>query len=131
ADYVVWLYAIPRAGMRALLLNVRDHPRGWADIIRRSGCALVAGDRRLLDLLAPECPGHVTLLSFDAIEPAHLAATVGVEASGASESVRRELAAPPEAAQWRTTSEAEPSEVAWIVPTSGTTGTPKLARLTH
>ncbi|HEY3834207.1 MAG TPA: AMP-binding protein [Acidimicrobiia bacterium] len=108
-DYVTWLYAIPRAGMRALLLNVRDHPRSWAAIVTRSGCTLVAGDRDLLDQLdqlGPERPPAVELLEFSQVRP-----------SGAA----------PEGPRVSTAGD----DVAWVVPTSGTTGTPKLALLTH
>jgi acyl-CoA synthetase (AMP-forming)/AMP-acid ligase II len=107
ADYVVWLYAIPRAGMRAVLLNVRDHPRGWSSIIVRSECALVVGDRPLLDRLATECPDGVALRDFDDVSRDTVPPTAEREA------------------------QASGGEVAWIVPTSGTTGTPKLAMLTH
>ncbi len=105
ADYVTWLYAIPQAGMSALLLNVRDHPRSWAAIVARSGCSLVAGDAALLERFAPDAPAGVELLPFDAVDGFGDPAT--------------DLTAITD------------TDPAWIVPTSGTTGTPKLALLTH
>jgi acyl-CoA synthetase (AMP-forming)/AMP-acid ligase II len=120
-DYITWLYAIPRAGMRALLLNVRDHPRSWAAILSRSECTLAVGDAHLLDRLAPECPPGVDVIDFaNALVPGAL--TEGAEASEASASGHRALAAE---------HRRDKDDTAWIVPTSGTTGTPKLALLTH
>ncbi|HEY1740940.1 MAG TPA: AMP-binding protein, partial [Acidimicrobiia bacterium] len=115
-DYVAWLYAIPRAAMRALLLNVRDHPRSWAAILARSGCTLVAGDRALLDRLAPEGSPGIELIDFSPA-PAPRA-----------EATRTVPTGPAEASGGEAT---DGDQVAWVVPTSGTTGTPKLALLTH
>jgi acyl-CoA synthetase (AMP-forming)/AMP-acid ligase II len=102
ADYVTWLYAVPQAGMRVLLLNVRDHPGGWAAMLTRTGCPLVVGDPDLLDRLAPACnPGtKLQPISGDERDPTSV---------------------PP----------IDPHHTAWLVPTSGTTGTPKLAELSH
>ena len=83
---------------------MRDHPRSWAAILSRSECTLVAGDRELLDRLAPECPPGMEFLGFSE-RPAPGKATAA--------------------------SDSKIDDIAWVVPTSGTTGTPKLALLTH
>ncbi len=112
AEYVTWLYGAPEAGSPALLLNVRDHPRSWAGLLARSGCSLVVGDPALLERLAPECPPDVELLAFETASPA------GGEPT-------------PEGERGAGTTALSDSDPCWIVPTSGTTGTPKLAMLTH
>ncbi len=111
-DYVAWLYAIPAAGMRAVLLNVRDHPDGWAQIVARTNIRLVVGDAALLDRLNE----GVELADFDdALARATAAADTDM-APPADDPIAAAEAA---------------DAVAWIVPTSGTTGTPKLAMLSH
>jgi acyl-CoA synthetase (AMP-forming)/AMP-acid ligase II len=111
AAYVEALYAAPAAERRLLLLNFRHHPREWRAMLDRAGAVLVLGDSELLDRLADEAPGtEERLVAF------------GTDDHTALHDPTRHVPPP---------RPADRDAVAWIVPTSGTTGTPKLACLTH
>jgi acyl-CoA synthetase (AMP-forming)/AMP-acid ligase II len=110
AAYVEVLYAVPAAGRRLLLLNFRHHPREWQATLDRAHAALVLGDGELLDRLA----AHTAVTSRR-----HLVAFGTADHDAMHHAAAAVLG------------RAEPEAVAWIVPTSGTTGTPKLACLTH
>ena len=103
--YVEALYGVPAAGRRLLLLNYRHHHREWAAMLARAGARLVVGDEHLLDGLRPH-----TTVPLQAFGDALLMSTMCAPAA------QRDAGA---------------GAVAWVVPTSGTTGTPKLAELTH
>ncbi len=109
--YVELLYAVPAAGRRLLLLNYRHHPREWAVMLERARVEIVFGDAALLDALRSTLPNDgIDLVALD-----------GEAYSTLAHPEPRPVALPPVA----------PEAVAWLVPTSGTTGTPKLAMLTH
>jgi acyl-CoA synthetase (AMP-forming)/AMP-acid ligase II len=101
--YVEALYGVPSAGRRLLLLNYRHHPREWASMLERSAATLVVGDPELLERLAP----HISV----PLEPLDAALLTRTNCAPAAHP--------------------DPGDVAWVVPTSGTTGAPKLAQLTH
>ena len=114
--YVECLYAIPASGRRALLLNYRHHPDEWAAMLARTESALVIGDSELLDRLAAAHPELDTtpMVGLDARPDGLDLASFRDRHDSAPEHPR-----------------SDPDTVAWLVPTSGTTGTPKIAMLTH
>ena len=107
-EYLALLFAIWRAGLVAVPVNARLHPREIAYIAADCGAALCFATVDLADGLAPVLPANVRLIVLGADE-------------------------------WRALASAEPCEVAdvrpedaaWIFYTSGTTGRPKGAILTH
>jgi acyl-CoA synthetase (AMP-forming)/AMP-acid ligase II len=121
-DYVTAYYAVPRAGGILTLLNHRLHPQEWARTLEETGATVLVGERALLDRLGAHRPGGVeTIVALD--EPA-----AGEQSFGWL--VADERAAPAPAAVPGTAGDGD-AGVAWIIPTSGTTGRPKGAMLTH
>ncbi len=110
AEYVDLYYAVPRAGRLLVPLNQRLHPDEWLGTLQRSGARVLVGEHALLerlDLDAARDAGVEVLVDLDREGFALFEAmTVGVEPGRAD-------------------------EVVWLIGTSGTTGTPKLAMLTH
>ena len=110
AEYVQLYYAVPRAGRLLVPLNQRLHPDEWLGTLRRSGARVLVGESALLerlDLDAARAVGMEVLVDLDREGFALFeAVTAGVEPGG-------------------------DGDVAWLIGTSGTTGTPKLAMLTH
>ena len=110
APYVAALSGVPRAGRIAVLLNQRLAPQELADQIRRTKTTLVLGDPEELERLAPALTepnlAQVQLVALD-------------DAVAASVAPADDHANPSE------------NDPAWIIHTSGTTGRPKGATLTH
>ncbi len=102
-DYVTLFAAASLAGVVLVLLNQRLHPTEWADQLERTDTCLVLGQTDLLEQIG----GTSTLSWADLAEATDVAET---------------LVAP------RPSDERDP---AWIIFTSGTTGRPKGAVLTH
>jgi acyl-CoA synthetase (AMP-forming)/AMP-acid ligase II len=108
AEYVECYYAVPQAGRLLVPLNQRLHPAEWTGTLRRSGARVLIVERDLLarlDTDAAHAAGVETIIELDG--DAELAGTSSEPAAGARD-----------------------DEVAWLIGTSGTTGTPKLAMLT-
>jgi acyl-CoA synthetase (AMP-forming)/AMP-acid ligase II len=111
AEYVECYYAVPRAGRLLVPLNQRLHPDEWTGAVRRSGARVLIAEPDLLARLGSEvahAAGVETIIDLDRDDLA---------GEGPSEHEMRR----PERAD----------EAAWLIGTSGTTGTPKLAMLTH
>ncbi|HEX9682569.1 MAG TPA: AMP-binding protein [Acidimicrobiales bacterium] len=121
ANHPVWIdayYGVPAAGRALVFLNHRQHGAEWATLLRRTGARVVIGQRTLLDRLSAEAdlPSGIMVICVD--EP------VGDEQSYS----RWVASAAPDPAPDLGVEESDP---AWIVFTSGTTGAPKGAVLTH
>lgn len=110
-QYLETLYAIWHAGLCAVPINARLHPREFAFILDNAGARVCFVTEELGDVLAP-LPGEVP----------ELQRVIGVE----SHEYRRLAGAEPIALQ-----PVAPEDPAWLFYTSGTTGRPKGATLTH
>lgn len=113
AAYVACYYAIPAAGRILVPLNQRLHPRQWADQLRRS-------DAQLL-LVSAEFAGQL---------PAGLhlpVVVIGDDGDGADGLGGLAAAADAELLARRR----DPETTAWLLFTSGTTGTPRGVPLSH
>jgi long-chain acyl-CoA synthetase len=108
AEYLALLFAIWRAGLVAVPVNAKLHPREIAFIASDCGARLCIASPDLAGPLAPSLPAEVRLLVL------HDADWRGC------------LAAEPGAIADRL-----PDDPAWIFYTSGTTGRPKGAVLSH
>lgn len=101
-EYVELYYAVPLAGRVLVPLNHRLHPDEWHATLARAGTRLLYGARTLLDRL----DSGVATIDVDGRE-----------------------ARPTIASDW-TPPRRTDDDVAWLIGTSGTTGSPKLAMLT-
>jgi len=110
-EYLPALYGVWRAGLAAVPMNSKLHPREMAWILADSETALCLASPKLADDLSS--PG----LSADALPPILATGTADYAALLSSE---RASAVP-----------ADPQAEAWLFYTSGTTGRPKGAVLTH
>ncbi len=108
-EYVELYYAVPHAGRILVPLNHRLHPAEWRATLERSGTTVLFGEQAYLD----RCDAPVDHVVPFPSDPAAFVTprTVSV----------------PEVTNARGLGDA----VAWLIGTSGTTGTPKLAMLTH
>lgn len=114
------LFGVLRAGMVLVPMNPRLHPREHAYMLRNCGAAaLICGLGYLDDLVAvaEECPDGMHVIGFDA----------GVRSDG----VRDFDSLLSDAEREFPDAEVLPDALAWIFYTSGTTGNPKGAMLTH
>ena len=108
AEYVECYYAVPRAGRLLVPINQRLHPDEWRGTLQRSGARVLIAEPDVLARLGRDV--------------AHVA---GVEV--VIELGRDDLAGPDVGAL----PDVHDADVTWLIGTSGTTGTPKLAMLTH
>lgn len=102
-EYVELYYAVPHAGRVLVPLNHRLHPEEWRATVARAGATLAYVDGAHADRF--EAPVGVEVRRL--------------EASATPAAPAGEFTPPP-----RT-----PDDVAWLIGTSGTTGSPKLAML--
>ncbi len=110
-DYLLALAAVWHAGLVAVPMNAKLHPREFAFMLEHSGARLCLATRQLAEALSPELEGQpqVTLLDVEGTDWRRLCAG-------------EDSAAPlPRGAD----------DLAWLFYTSGTTGRPKGAMLTH
>ena len=121
-EYVELYYAVPLAGRVLVPLNHRLHPHEWRATLSASGAGALFGDATLLD----QCDTPVDhVISFgepsEPAPPPNPGALVGYAARSAQNptNARGGLGG------------ASPEDVAWLIGTSGTTGSPKLAMLSH
>ena len=108
-DYVEALYAIWHAGCAAVPANAKLHPSELAYILEHSGARVCFVTPELESAVAPHAPKNLEHLI--AIGSERYAALLRAEPIGA---VAR-----------------DPDDLAWLFYTSGTTGRPKGAMLTH
>ncbi len=118
-EYVELYYAAPRAGRVLLPLNHRLHPQEWIATLGQAGAPVLYGERALLDRYraainptAPTAPA-VRICTF-------------ADAPGGADTfdAPASLAAAHVDMPSRTA-----NDIAWLIGTSGTTGSPKLAML--
>lgn len=118
AEYIDCYYGVPAAGMVLTVLNVRLHPDRIAGLIEHAAASVLVVSADLL----PVASGI-----RDRIPSVRTVVVVGADSA-------------PGVVGWRDFTEItaaalpvrpEPDEAAWLVYTSGTTGTPKGAVLSH
>ncbi len=114
--YPLAYYGVPRAGRVLLPLNQRLHPREWVGQLERSRASVLVADGALLDTLRA-----------GAQLPAGVRTVVALDGTG-GDLTYDELCA---AADDSRRPEARPDDPAWLMYTSGTTGSPKGVLLTH
>ena len=101
-------YGVPRAGMVLVPLNQRLSPAEQADLLRAAGASVLVGQRRYVDAIAPQAGTEVVAVEDDYEDRLAAACTAPADVAGQSA-----------------------QDVAWLLFTSGTTGRPKGAMLTH
>jgi acyl-CoA synthetase (AMP-forming)/AMP-acid ligase II len=115
AEYVECYYAVPHSGRVLVPLNQRLHPDEWTGSLERAGARVLIGETELLDRLdahAARGAGVETIVGLDgSVDCAY--ADLGTGVAAAEPPIPRG------------------DDVAWLIGTSGTTGAPKLAMLTH
>ena len=108
-EYVAALYAVPRAGAILAMGNTRHTADELADMLRSSGASVVVATAAQRARLAPLADGLAEVRHWiDIEELGELLGTPTRPAHGADE-----------------------RDTAWLIHTSGTTGRPKGAMLTH
>ena len=115
-EYIVSLFGAFHAGLCVVPVNVRLHPKELAYILGNAECrALVFGEENIAEV------GEATADADDL-----MLVRVGGEGPGASFGELIEAGDP-----FAATAEVAPDDLAWLFYTSGTTGVPKGAMLTH
>jgi acyl-CoA synthetase (AMP-forming)/AMP-acid ligase II len=115
-EYIEILYGAVRAGRIAAPLNHRLHPAEWTSLLQLCGAKVLIAEQPWLDRVLP-------LLADTAVEHVVDLDDRSVRSLAIHEPPAREFAA--------SVARREPSDVAWLIATSGTTGLPKWAMLTH
>ncbi len=114
AEYVECYYAVPRAGCLLVPLNQRLHPTEWVGTLERSGAQVLIAESELLERLG-----------VDRARRAGIETVVGLDERADCTYADLVARSSPPAHEGR------PGDVTWLIGTSGTTGAPKLAMLTH
>jgi len=118
-EYVECYYGVPAAGMALTFLNYRLHPKEWAWILNDAEARVVVVQEKYLDQIQPE------LGEIPSIE--HVVVIGGKSRGGYpdyDDVVGAAQADPPGPV-------VDEDSTAWLLYTSGTTGFPKGAMLTH
>lgn len=119
-EFIEVMLASWAAGAIIVPVNPKLHPEEWTYILQQSGARFVVTERRVMEALADARPAldnvahWIVVDAYDAVPDG----AVGYEAALADQP----LDAPDEAAD---------GDVAWLFYTSGTTGRPKGACITH
>ena len=129
--YLQCYYGVPMAGMALTILNFRLHPDQIAGMIRHSGACVLIVAEEFADLVRG---------IRDRIPTVHTVVVIG-SADGVLEQQRSERQREVRAVDWdafvgSASADApdhrpDPGDIAWLVYTSGTTGTPKGVMVSH
>src|SRR5687768_15080878 len=116
-EYVECYYGVPAAGMALTFLNYRLHPKEWAWILNNAEASVLLVQEKYLEPIEPllaEIPSlqHIIVIGDGRGRPSY------ADVVGAAP------ATPPEIV-------VDIDSTAWLLYTSGTTGFPKGAMLTH
>jgi acyl-CoA synthetase (AMP-forming)/AMP-acid ligase II len=116
-EYVECYYGVPAAGMALTFLNYRLHPREWTWILNNADASVLIVEEKFVDLIEPFLPEmasmrHIVVIGDGRGRPS-FADVVGAASSDE----------PPR--------DVDEDSTAWLLYTSGTTGFPKGAMLTH
>ena len=117
-EYVEAYYGVPAAGMTLAMLNYRLHPQEWVWILNDAGAKVLIVEAKYLEAIAA--------VRRDLTSVEHLI-VIGEEAPGGT--TYEELLGAASAEE--TPRDISDDETAWLLYTSGTTGRPKGAQLTH
>jgi acyl-CoA synthetase (AMP-forming)/AMP-acid ligase II len=119
-EYVECYYGVPSAGMALTFLNYRLHPKEWAWILDDAAASVLIIEQKYLEAIEPALAGLPSLQ--------HVVVIGDAAAGGRWVTYADVMGAAP----------ASPAEItvdidstAWLLYTSGTTGFPKGAMLTH
>ena len=110
-EFLELLYGVWHAGLCAVPVNARLHPTEFAYIFENSGARMVAVTPDLADALAPVCDGLPAVERMVAVGEAEFRALYEGAPAGLAP--------------------VAPDDKAWLFYTSGTTGRPKGAALSH
>jgi long-chain acyl-CoA synthetase len=110
-DYVETVWGVWHAGLCAVPINAKLHPKEFAYILENSGAAVCLASPDLADAMAPELSGIASLRALVRL------------GSDEHKQLLRGDPAP--------LAEVAPDDLAWLFYTSGTTGRPKGAMLSH
>jgi acyl-CoA synthetase (AMP-forming)/AMP-acid ligase II len=116
-EYVECYYGVPGAGMALTFLNYRLHPKEWAWIMNNADASVLIVQEKFVEALEPllgDIPSvrHVVVIGEAGDHPTY------ADVVGAAPATRPEI-------------DVDVDSTAWLLYTSGTTGFPKGAMLTH
>jgi acyl-CoA synthetase (AMP-forming)/AMP-acid ligase II len=118
-EYVECYYGVPSAGMALNFLNYRLHPKEWAWILNNAEARVLVVQEKYLDQIEGEL-GDIPSIEHVVV--------IGGDGRGGYPSYNDLLGS---AAAVEPDVEVDEDETAWLLYTSGTTGFPKGAMLTH
>ena len=118
-EYVECYYGVPAAGMALTFLNYRLHPREWAWILGNAEARVLLVQAKFLELITPflsEVPTIEHVIVIGDAGTSGYPTYADVIGGASSEEPPQDL---------------DEDSTAWLLYTSGTTGFPKGAMLTH